>query len=139
MYNQIAPTQEVKGFINEFKAFALKGNVVDLAIAVVIGAAFNKIVSSLVDNIIMPLVGILLGGINLSNLVVQLGEATVTYGAFLQAVVDFLIIAFSIFLAVKVMRSLERKEEAKPESKKVVEPAEEILLLREIRDSLHKQ
>ena len=139
MYNQIAPTQEVKGFINEFKAFALKGNVVDLAIAVVIGAAFNKIVSSLVDNIIMPLVGILLGGINLSNLVVQRGEATVTYGAFLQAVVDFLIIAFSIFLAVKVMRSLERKEEAKPESKKVVEPAEEILLLREIRDSLHKQ
>lgn len=139
MYNQIAPTQEVKGFINEFKAFALKGNVVDLAIAVVIGAAFNKIVSSLVDNIIMPLVGILLGGINLSNLVVQVGEATVTYGAFLQAVVDFLIIAFSIFLAVKVMRSLERKEEAKPESKKVVEPAEEILLLREIRDSLHKQ
>lgn len=139
MYQKIARTKEIHGFLNEFKAFALKGNVVDLAVAVVIGTAFNRITASLVDNIIMPLVGILLGGIDLSNLSVQVGEATITYGAFLQSVFDFLLIALSIFVALKVVRLLQRKEEAKPESKKVVEPAEEVLLLREIRDSLRKQ
>lgn len=127
-----------QGFINEFKAFALKGNVVDLAIAVVIGAAFGRIVSSLVDNIILPLTGVLMGGVDFSDLAVAVGEANVTYGMFLQSVLDFLIVALSIFVAVKVLRSLERKEEAKPEKEKVVEPSEEVRLLREIRDSLQR-
>lgn len=138
MYTSLPHTKDIRGFLNEFKAFALKGNVVDLAVAVVIGTAFNRITGSLVDNIIMPLIGILLGGVNVNELQVQVGEAIVTYGIFLQAVIDFLIIALSIFVALKVVRSLARKEEAKPESQKVVEPPEEVVLLREIRDALKK-
>lgn len=130
--------ERAKGFIEEFKAFALKGNVIDLAIAFVIGAAFNRIVSSLVDNIIMPLTGVLGGGVDFSDLAATVGEASVTYGVFIQSIVDFLIVALSIFVAVKVMRSLERKEEAKPEKEKVVEPSEEVKLLREIRDAVQK-
>jgi len=131
-------SKKAKGFLDEFKAFALKGNVVDLAVAVVIGTAFNKIVSSLVDNIIMPLFGIITGGIDFKGLTVTVGDATISYGVFIQSIVDFLIIALSIFVAVKVLRSLEKKEEEKPEAEKVVEVKEDILLLREIRDSLKK-
>lgn len=130
--------KRAKGLLEEFKAFALKGNVVDLAVAVVIGAAFGKIVSSLVDNIIVPLTSLLSGGVDLTDLALSVGKASITYGAFLQSVVDFVIIAFAIFAAIKIMRSLERKEEQKPESQKVVEPSEEVKLLREIRDSLNK-
>lgn len=129
---------KARGFLDEFKAFALKGNVIDLAVAVVIGAAFNKIVSSLVDNIIMPLLGIILGGIDFQDWTATVGNATIGYGSFLQAVVDFVIIAFSIFVAIKALRSLERKEEAKPEAEKAAEPTEEVKLLREIRDALRK-
>lgn len=128
--------EKAKGVLEEFKAFALKGNVLDLAVAVVVGTAFNKIVSSLVDNIIMPIFGILTGGIDFKGLSVQVDGASVTYGVFLQSVIDFLIIAWAIFVAIKVLRSLERKEAAKPESEKVAEPTEEVKLLREIRDSL---
>jgi large conductance mechanosensitive channel len=128
--------QKARGFLHEFKAFALKGNVIDLAVAVVIGTAFNKIVSSLVDSIVMPLVSILTGEVDLSDRVVTIAGAAVKYGAFLQAVIDFLLIALSIFVAIKIVRSLERKEEAKPEQEKVVEPPEEVKLLREIRDTL---
>lgn len=131
-------TKHARGLLEEFKAFALKGNVFDLAIAVVIGTAFNRIVSSLVDNVIMPLAGILLGGVNVSDLAARVGEAVVTYGVFLQSIIDFLIVALSIFVAVKVIRSLERKEEAKPEAEKVVEPSDEVQVLREIRDLLRK-
>lgn len=128
----------MEGFFEEFKAFAMKGNVIDLAVAVVIGAAFGKIVSSLVDNIIMPLVGVLLGGVDFTNYTVQVGEASVTYGIFLQSIVDFLIVAFVIFLAIKGMNSLQKKEEKAPEAEKPVEVPEDIKLLREIRDSLRK-
>lgn len=128
----------VSGFINEFKAFALKGNVVDLAVAVVIGAAFGQIVSSLVDNIIMPLVGILLGGVDFSELAVTVQGSAVMYGMFIQSVVDFIIIALAIFVAVKMLTRLQKKEEAKPEEEKVAEPSEEVKLLREIRDNLKR-
>lgn len=128
----------MKGFIEEFKAFAMKGNVVDLAVAVVIGAAFGKIVSSLVDNVVMPLVGILLGGVDFTNLAYTIGEAELTYGVFLQSVIDFVIVAFVIFLAIKAMTSLQKKEEEKPAEEKVVEPSEEVQLLREIRDTLKR-
>jgi large conductance mechanosensitive channel len=123
-------------FIQEFKAFAMKGNVVDLAVAVVIGTAFGKIVSSLVDNIIMPLIGLLLNGVDFRGFSYQVGEAVVSYGLFIQAVVDFTIVAFVIFLVIKAMNHLQKKENEKPEKEKVVEPSEEIVLLRQIRDSL---
>jgi large conductance mechanosensitive channel len=129
---------KAKGVLEEFKAFALKGNVLDLAVAVVVGTAFNKIVSSLVDNVVMPLFGMATGGVDFKGLSFQVGDTVLTYGVFLQSVVDFLIIAWAIFVAIKVLRSLERKEAAKPEAEKEVEPTEEVKLLREIRDSLRK-
>ncbi|MCA9354573.1 MAG: large-conductance mechanosensitive channel protein MscL [Candidatus Kaiserbacteria bacterium] len=130
----------MKGFINEFKAFAMKGNVVDLAVAVVIGAAFGKIVSALVDSIIMPLVGVLLGGKDFSGMSVMVGDATVAYGAFIQSVVDFIIIALAIFVVVKAINKAQgaMEEEKAPEPEKPAEPSEEVKLLREIRDSLKR-
>lgn len=124
--------------LDEFKKFAIKGNVIDLAVGIVIGAAFGKIVSSFVADIIMPPIGVLLGGVDFSNLVITLKRATETsaavtmnYGLFINAVVDFLIIAFSIFIVVKQLERFKRKEKAKPAN-----TPEEILILREIRDSL---
>lgn len=116
----------------EFKKFALKGNVIDLAVAVIIGAAFGKIVKSLVDDIIMPLLGILLGGISFTNLKVTVGDAVITYGVFLQNVVDFFLIALVIFFIIRLYKKMERKEEIKAEVK--VDQTEE--LLKEIRDLL---
>lgn len=130
----------MKGFIKEFKAFAMKGNVIDLAVAVVIGAAFGKIVSSLVENIITPLMGTLMGGVDFSELSVTVGDAVFTYGAFIQSVVDFFIVAFVIFMVVKGIgkaRGIMKDEEDEGESKPV-EPPEEIKLLREIRDTLKR-
>lgn len=126
----------MKGFVDEFKAFAMKGNVLDLAVAVVIGAAFGKIVSALVDSIIMPLVGILLGGVSFTNLTTTVGDATIAYGAFIQAVVDFVIVAFVIFLVIKAIS--RAKGEGEPEEDTPAAPPEDIQLLREIRDSLQK-
>lgn len=123
----------MKDFIAEFKAFAIKGNVIDLAVAVVIGAAFGKIVSSLVENIIMPTVGILLGGVDFTTWSLKVGEATIAYGVFLQSVFDFAIIAFVIFMLVRVISRLQKKEAAAPAPK---EPSVEVKLLTEIRDSL---
>jgi len=125
--------QQVHSFFQEFKAFAVKGNVFDLAIAVVIGAAFGKIVSSLVDSVIMPLIGILLGGVDFTSWNVTIGDAVIAYGAFIQSIVDFTIIAFVIFLAVRFRRRFEKKEEAKS-----LQPSEELLLLREIRDNTRR-
>ncbi len=122
-------------FLKEFKAFAMKGNVVDLAVAVVVGGAFGKIVSSLVDNIVTPFIGILLGGIDLTSFAFTVGAATITYGKFIQSIVDFVIIAFVIFLAIKALNAFQKKEEAKPV---VTQPSEEVLLLREIRDTLRR-
>lgn len=130
----------MKGFIEEFKAFAMKGNVVDLAVAVVIGAAFGKIVSSLVANIITPMIGLLMGGIDLTGLSRSVGDAEITYGVFLQAIIDFVIVAFVIFLVVKAIAKAQNlgKEdvEAAKDEKKPAEPSEEVKLLTEIRDTL---
>ncbi|EUJ41888.1 large conductance mechanosensitive channel protein MscL [Brochothrix campestris] len=106
----------------EFKEFALKGNVLDLAVGVIIGGAFGVIVKSLVDDIIMPLVGIIIGGINVSDLAIKVGEATLKYGLFLQSIINFLIIAFSIFMFLKVANTLMRKRGQEAE---VVEAVEE--------------
>lgn len=121
----------------DFKAFAFKGNVLELAIAVVIGAAFGKIVASLVENIITPLIGLVMGGVDFSGLAVTVGEANVKYGAFIQSIIDFLIIAFVIFLFVRLLGKLKRKEEIKPEEGPTIDSKEELLI--EIRDLLKQQ
>jgi large conductance mechanosensitive channel len=120
-------------FLEEFKKFAIRGNVVDLAVAVVIGSAFGKIVSSLVDGIIMPVIGVLLGGVNISSKTLTLGSAVIKWGLFLQSIVDFTIIAFSIFLVLKVLYSLKIKEAEKASALTTQEK-----LLTEIRDLLKK-
>lgn len=124
--------------LKEFKKFISKGNVVDLAVGVVIGGAFGKIVSSLVDNIIMPLVGILIGGIDFSNLTLKVKDATIEYGIFLQNVVDFLIVSFCIFIVIKGFNKLMHKDK---EEKKEEKPkkTDEVILLEEIRDLMKKE
>lgn len=122
--------------IKEFKDFISKGNVLDLAIAVVMGAAFGKIVSSLVENILTPIVGILLGGVNLPALSFTVEKATIQYGSFLQAVIDFLIISFVIFMFMKIANSLLRKKEKLKEV--VVEVPATEQYLKEIRDLLQQ-
>lgn len=120
----------------EFKKFAVKGNVVDLAVGVIIGGAFGKIVTSLVNDLIMPLIGLLLGGIDFTGLEFKVGTAVVKYGAFIQSVVDFLIISFSIFLLIRSINRIKKKEEEAP-----AEPAssKEEILLAEIRDLLKEK
>jgi large conductance mechanosensitive channel len=121
--------------VKEFKEFAVKGNVVDLAVGVIIGGAFGKIVSSLVEDIVMPLVGTLLGGLNFAGLTFRIGEATLKYGKFIQACVDFLIIAWAIFMAVKIINRLKRQDPATPPPP----PPRQEVLLEEIRDLLKKK
>lgn len=131
----------MKGFIDEFKTFAMKGNVVDLAIAVVVGSAFGKIVASLVDNIVMPIIGILLGGISFSGLSYALGDSVITYGIFIQSVIDFLIISLVIFMVVKVINKTKETFISGDEEvviEKPIEVSEEVMILREIRDSLRQ-
>ena len=121
--------------LREFREFLNRGNVIDLAVAVIIGTAFGLIVKSLVDDIIMPLIGIIIGGIDFSSLAIVFGGAEVRYGLFLQALVNFLIVAWVIFLLLRVYNRFKRKEEVKEEA--II--AEEVVLLREIRDSLRRQ
>ena len=134
----------MKKFFGEFKEFVSKGNVIDLAVGVVIGGAFGKIVSSLVDNIIMPLVGLVIGGVDFSSLSVTVKGASIKYGLFIQNVVDFLIVALCIFIFIKAINSLDKKVKSKvkkEEEKKKEEPpkpTKEEELLKEIRDLLKK-
>ena len=128
----------MKRFLEEFKKFALRGNVVDLAVAVVIGAAFGKIVSSLVDNIITPLIGLLLGGVNFSSLSFKVEEEVISYGVFIQSIIDFIIIAFAIFVAIKIMNSLKEQEEKEKEKEEPKKLSKQERLLTEIRDLLKK-
>lgn len=121
--------------LQEFKQFISRGNVVDMAVGVIVGGAFGKIVTSLVNDILMPLIGTLLGGLDFSSLHIQIGNATIAYGAFLQSVVDFLIIAFCIFVMVKLFEKLKHEEPVQEEVKK----SEDVVLLEEIRDLLKKK
>ena len=131
------------GFIKEFKEFAIKGNVMDMAVGVIIGAAFGKIVSSLVDDVLMPLVGMVTGNVDFTDLVFQIGEgedaAVLKYGTFIQNTVDFIIVAFCIFLMLKGINKLNRKkEEPAPEPEAPKGPTQEELLA-EIRDLLKQK
>lgn len=128
--------------IKEFKTFIARGNVLDLAVGVVVGGAFGKIVTSLVDDIIMPLVGLLMGGLDFSSLSIKVGNARIMYGSFIQNIVDFLIVAFCIFLMIKTVNKLTSKVEAKKQKEKKKEEAkkaENIVLLEEIRDLLKEK
>ena len=125
--------------IKEFKEFIARGNVIDLAVGVIMRSAFGKIVSSLVDNIIMPLIGVILGGVDFTSLTIKVKDATIHYGIFIQNVIDFLIIAFCVFLLIKFINKLSniKKKEAKKEE--AAEKAADIQLLEEIRDLLKKK
>lgn len=125
--------------LEEFRKFIMRGNVIDLAVAVVIGAAFGAVITSLVNDIIMPLVGVLMGGVDFSALSITVGSAVIAYGAFIQAIINFVIIAFALFLIIKAMNkasNLRRKEEA---AAAPPAPSEDIVLLTEIRDLLRKR
>lgn len=124
--------------LGDFKKFISRGNVVDMAVGVIIGAAFGKIVTSLVNDMLMPVVGIFLGGVDFSTLSFTIGEAQVKYGAFIQTIIDFIIIAFTIFIVVKLFERLKRKEEAAPAESAPPAPSDEVVLLSEIRDLLKK-
>ena len=127
------------GFIKEFKEFAVKGNVMDMAVGVIIGGAFGKIVTSLVNDILMPLIGIVTGGIDFTGLKATIGEANITYGQFIQNVIDFIIVAFCIFLMLKGINKLNRKkEEPAPAPEEPKGPTQEELLA-EIRDLLKEK
>ncbi len=127
--------------LKEFKEFAMRGNVVDMAVGIIIGGAFDKIVSSLVSDVIMPPIGMLMGNMDFSDLAIALGTgeeaASINYGVFINTVLDFLIIAFAIFMLIKGLNTLKRKEEEKP--KEPPKPSAEEVLLTEIRDLLAKQ
>jgi len=135
----------------EFKKFAMRGNVVDMAVGIVIGAAFGKIVSSAVNDLIMPPIGMLLGGVDFSNLFISLGDASyetlaaaeaagapvIKYGVFINTILDFIIVAFAIFVAIKAMNKLQKQQDAAPAAPP--EPSDEVKLLTEIRDALARK
>ena len=129
------------GMMKEFKEFAVKGNVIDMAVGIIIGGAFGKIVSSFVNDVLMPPIGLLMGGVDFADLAFTLKAATeeagavmINYGSFIQTVVDFLIVAFAIFMAIKAMNNMKKKEEEAPAAP--AKPSAEVELLTEIRDSL---
>jgi large conductance mechanosensitive channel len=135
------------GMIKEFKEFAVKGNVVDMAVGIIIGGAFGKIITSLVNDLIMPPIGLLLGGVNFSQLAITLKEAVankaavmLNYGAFIQVVIDFILVAFAVFLLIKGMNAMKRKKEVAPAAPPPPPaPTKEELLLTEICDLLKKK
>ena len=127
----------MKKFFGEFKEFISKGNIVDMAIGVIIGSAFGKIVTSLVNDIFMPIIGVIIGGLDFSNLSIKVGNSAIMYGSFIQNIVDFLIVALCVFILVKIINKLhfkKKEETVKEEPKK----DEKTLLLEEIRDLLKK-
>lgn len=123
--------------IKEFKKFIARGNVMDLAVGVIIGGAFGKIVTSIVDDILMPIIGVIIGGIDFTGLSIKIGEAQITYGNFIQNVIDFLIVAFCIFILIKIVNKITHKEEEKKEEAPT--KPDDILLLEEIRDLLKEK
>lgn len=122
--------------IKEFKKFIARGNVIDLAVGVIIGGAFGKIVTSIVNDVLMPLIGVVIGGIDFTGLSFKIGEAEIKYGNFIQNVIDFLIVAFCIFILVKIVNKITHKEEKKEE---VPTKPDDVVLLEEIRDLLKEK
>ncbi len=127
----------MKKFSKEFKEFISRGNVMDMAVGVVIGGAFTAIVTSLVNDIIMPIIGLILGNVNFAELAIVSGETEIRYGSFIQAIVNFILVALVIFMVVKGMNKMRKKKEEAP--KEPPKPAEDVVLLTEIRDLLKKE
>lgn len=126
----------MKKILEEFKEFIARGNVIDLAVGVIVGSAFGKIVTSLVNDILMPIIGVVLGGINFTNLTIKFKDATIYYGNFIQNVIDFLIVAFCIFIFVKFVNAITHKTKKQEEKKEAPKKNDEVILLEEIRDLL---
>jgi len=122
--------------LSAFKKFISRGNVIDMAVGVIIGGAFGKIVTSLVNDIIMPLIGLALGKIDFTSLMIKIGETEIKYGVFIQTIVDFLIVAFCIFVVIQIFEKFKKKEAEKPEEPPAVVKSDEAVLLEEIRDLL---
>jgi len=122
-------------FVQEFKEFALKGSLIDMAVGIIIGAAVGKMVSTLVENILMPIIGMLMGGVNFEDLSVQVGDAALGYGAFIQSMIDFLIVAFVIFMILKFINKMKAQAEEEKAAEEEPTP-EDVQLLSEIRDLL---
>lgn len=131
-------TGAAKKQLDGFKEFIAKGNVIDLAVGVIIGSAFGKIVSSIVDDILMPLIGILIGGVDFTSLSVKIGDAVITYGNFIQNVIDFLIIALCVYVMINIINKITSKVKKEEEKKEEVKKSDEVVLLEEIRDLLKK-
>jgi len=133
----------MKKIIDEFKQFISRGNVIDLAVGMIVGSAFTKIVTSLVNDVLMPAIGVILGGIDFTNLTLKFRDATIYYGNFIQNIIDFLIVAICVFILVKAINTLaektKKKEEKKEEVKENPKKSDEVLLLEEIRDLLKKK
>ncbi len=125
--------------LSAFKKFISRGNVIDMAVGVIIGGAFGKIVTSLVNDIIMPLIGLALGKIDFAALSIKIGDAEIKYGSFIQTIVDFLIIAFCIFVVIQIFEKFKKKEEKKPEEPAAIVKSDEAVLLEEIRDLLKEK
>jgi len=134
MSNKVVDAKKLKKGASDFKQFISKGNVVDMAVGVIIGGAFGKIVTSLVNDILMPVIGAILGGLDFSNLMIKIGNAKISYGLFIQSIVDFLIIAFCIFLMIKFFEKFKKASEEETPVK-----SDEVQLLEEIRDLLKKK
>jgi len=128
--------QKGKGFIGEFKTFVSKGNVMDLSVGIIIGSAFTAVVTALTSNVLMPIIGVALGGVDFSKLAITFGSASIGYGSFIQSVLNFFLIALTVFFLVKGINIITRKKEEKKEPSK---PSDEILILTEIRDLLKMQ
>lgn len=133
----------MKKIINEFKEFIARGSVIDLAVGMIVGSAFTKIVTSLVNDVLMPAIGVILGGVDFTNLTLKFRDATIYYGNFIQNIIDFLIVAVCIFILVKTINALtsktKKKEEKKEEKTEEIKKSDEVLLLEEIRDLLKKK
>lgn len=127
---------KLKGEASAFKDFISRGNVVDMAVGVIVGGAFGKIVTSLVNDILMPIIGVVLGGLDFTELSIKVGASTVAYGRFIQTIIDFLIISLCIFVIIRLFEKVKRKEAVKEEKVIEVKKSEEILILEEIRDLL---
>ena len=131
--------EKSKKKLQEFKNFIAKGNIIDMAVGVIMGSAFGKIVSSLVNDILMPIIGILIGGVDFTGLTLKVKDATITYGNFLQNVIDFLIIALCIFIMIKGLEKISKKKDEEKTEKEETKKEENIVLLEEIRDLLKEK
>ena len=133
----------MRKIIDEFKQFISRGNVIDLAVGMIVGSAFTKIVTSLVNDVLMPAIGVILGGVDFTNLTLEFRDATIYYGKFIQNIIDFLIVAMCVFVLVKAINTIaertKKKEEVKEEIKEEPKKNDEVLLLEEIRDLLKKK